>query len=162
MSAGLASNASGSSFPMAQKQLRALETVDQMPGDLRRCVHEFGFPIVQAMLGAGVKNPAHIRNLVREVWCGARQHGQGGDVRQSVDVLLSQGILSIASLAAFLAANNFLIVTVEPTRAMLDASMAEVANFDTRVTKEEKHRRRLRAALRVGMAEMLKREVRQS
>lgn len=152
----------GTSYPMAQKQLRALDTVDKMPGDLRRCVHEFGFPIVQAMLRAGVKNPAHIRDLVREVWSGARQHGQGNDARQSVDVLLSQGILSTASLAAFLAANNLAIVTVEPTRAMIAASMAEVANFDVRVTKEEKHRRRLRAALRVGMADMLKREAHQS
>lgn len=152
----------GTAFQMAQKQHRALETVDNMPGDLRRCVHEFGFPIVQAMLCAGVKNPAQIRNLVREVWCGARQYGQGNDVRNSVDVLLAQGILSTASLAAFLAANNLAIVTVEPTRAMLAASMAEVSNFDTRVTKEEKHRRRLRAALRVAMADMLKREVRQS
>jgi hypothetical protein len=39
------------------------------------------------------------------------------------------------------------IVPIDPTRAMIDASLSEVSGFNVRVTKEEKHRRRLKAAL---------------
>lgn len=43
----------------------------------------------------------------------------------------------------------------EPTPAMIEASMATVSNHDVDVDKYEKHRLRLRAALKAGMIRVI-------
>jgi len=119
-----------------------------MSSGLRECVHEFGLPIVTACLQFGVRNPAHIRQLVREVWAGARQHGQRSGVVGTLDWLLIQAGVPISGAGLRrLIGNSMVIVPIDPTRAMIDASLSEVSGFNVRVTKEEKHRRRLKAAL---------------
>jgi hypothetical protein len=127
-----------------------LSQTDNMPGDLRACVHEFGFPIVDACLQAKVSDPRRIRQLVLEIWAGARQIGQRGGAEGTLDwVLMQAGAnISAATLERVLADFNFHIVPTNPNRAMLDASMAEVCGFNERMTKTEKHRRRLVAAIR--------------
>lgn len=140
---------------MGAAQLRALDDVDHMSPALRGCVHEFGKPIVDACLQAGVKDPRRIRQLVKEIWSGARQTGQNSGARQSVDWLLSQsvGATSWKTLLRFLADNNLAVVSMSPTRAMLDASMNEVSGHNIRCTREEKHRRRLIAAIKAGSSQ---------
>lgn len=133
---------------LSPKRLDALDEVDRMPGDLRQCVHEFGLPIVSVLRKHGIRNPRHIREIVREIWHGPRQYGQTGGTMATVDTLLVQGRFTLAGLSRFLGDNNYVIAPCEPTRKMLDASMAEVTGGGERMTKEEKHRRRLRAALR--------------
>jgi len=139
----------------SEKRLRAFAVVDSMPSELRGCVHEFGLPIVQACLDAGVRDPRRIRQLVHEIWAGAREGlGQRGGARNEIDWLLMQNrgsVVSYGTLRRVLAQNNMAIVPVAPTRAMLDASMSTVSGFNVRVTREEKHRRRLEAALRAQM-----------
>lgn len=138
---------------------RALETADDLPPELRRMVHEFGLPIVTTCVKHGVKSPAHIRELVRDIWAGARQTSQGGgNAHGTLDWLLMQAGSNISAkkLCRFLADNNLVICSTEPTRTMLDASMAEVSGHNFRCTREEKHRLRLRAALRSAVRESIK------
>ncbi|MEQ8450644.1 MAG: hypothetical protein RIB97_13245 [Nitratireductor sp.] len=132
---------------LSQKRIDALHTVDRMPSDLRACVHEFGLPIVTVMMQRGINNPDHIREIVAACWSGGRQHGQGNDSRGAVDSLLANGIVTYDGLCRFLALRQLVIAPISPTREMLDASMAAVSGHNVRVIKEEKHRRRLRAAM---------------
>lgn len=142
---------------LSAKSIEALNTLDRMPPALRECVHEFGMPIVNICLSFGIKKPAHIRELVKEIWGGARQVGQTGGARNTLDWILSRadGVISSKTLNRILAQHNMVIIPVEPTRAMLDASMAEVSGFNVRCTREEKHRRRLHAAAQAAMNEAI-------
>lgn len=141
----------GRGYHMSRKRLDALEETDNLSPDLRRCVHDFGLPIITVLKKFGITDPRHIREIVREVWAGPRQDGQSGGTMGSVDFALSRGGTSVSMLRRMLAENNMVIVSCEPTRAMLDASMAEVSGHNIKCTREEKHRRRLRAALRAAI-----------
>lgn len=143
---------------LSKKRVEALDRIDKMPPELRKCVHEYGLPIVSVCLKHGVKEPNKIRELVREIWSGARETAQRNQALGLVDwILLNSGSsLTVKGLNRLLADSTHVISPIEPTRTMLNASMAEVANFNERVTKEEKHRRRLRAALRAHSLEILK------
>lgn len=140
-------------YTLSAKTIEATGRVDGWPYELRECVHEFGYSIVQTLLSNGVKNPSAIRQIVTTIWGGARQQSQRQDARNTIDWLLDQSGTGVSAktLYRLLAQNNLAIVAAEPTRAMLNASMAEVAGHNVLCTKEEKHRRRLRAALRAAM-----------
>jgi hypothetical protein len=127
-----------------------METVDAMPSALRGCVHEFGLPIVQACLDAGIKAPGRIRQLVHIIWEGARSsHQRRPEAADTLDWLLmqSEGRLSSATLLQLLARQNLQILPHHPTARMIDASLATVADHTIRCTKREKHQLRLIAAL---------------
>lgn len=142
--------------PKARSQ-RALDATDAMPPGLRECVHEYGYAIVYACRKAGVSKPSAIHELVREIWDGARQPRQKRERLGTLDWLLLQSGAEVnaAGLIRMLANNNLVIINRQPTLAMIGASMKEVANFNLRVTKKEKHRRRLLAAIEAGAEEML-------
>jgi hypothetical protein len=125
---------------------------------MRQCVHEFGLPIVEVLRKFGISNPAHIREIVREVWLGSRNGDQQRSAMDSLDGLLIQSgsSLSAAGLRRFLATCNLAIVQASPTREMVEASMAEVSGGNVVVTKYEKHHRRLRAAIEVCMPKAVK------
>jgi len=143
--------------PISGRRLKQLEDVDAMPRDLRECVHEFGFAIVYACRKYGIQDPAQIRDLVREIWAGARQTGQKNDARNVVDWILAQSgsSLSFVGLKRALKNNNLTICGLNPSAAMIDASLAEVSGHNIRCTKREKHQRRLQAALRVAMEDLV-------
>lgn len=143
-------------FTLPQRSLRALEETDNMPAELRECVHEFGYAIVRAMLSAGIKSPTTIRVLVKEIWHGARQPAQRNrvgrthsPVLETLDWVLIQADASITAKALLrvLWQNGMVIVPWEPSTVMIEASKAEVSEFNQRVTKTEKHKLRLRAAI---------------
>lgn len=140
---------------LSVKRQFALDRMDSMDSCHRELVHEFGLPIVDAFLKHGLTNPAAIREIMREVWGGARQQGQRVRTLGALDSLLINSGSSITArgLRRFLADNHHMIVSSEPTRAMIEASMSEVSDFSVRCTKEEKHRRRLRAAIRASSTE---------
>jgi hypothetical protein len=142
---------------ISARRYRSLDVIDGMPSGLRESVHEFGLPIVSVLVKHGVKSPKAIREIVKEVWAGARQEGQRNDARSIVDWLLMQNGAHPPSVYRMLAENNHVLTTVEPTRAMVEASMAELANHNVRCTKYEKHCWRLRAALRAAMKVMVRR-----
>jgi hypothetical protein len=142
---------------------RALDDVDTMPGELRACVHEFGYAIVKKMRDHGVSKPAAIREIVRECWSGPRAPMQASRVPRGLEKLdwfLSQRGLDISAktLWRMLADEMLFIVPMGPSRAMLEASMNEVVPSGPRMTKEEKHRRRYMAAIRAHY-EAINREI---
>lgn len=144
---------------LSETRIRALDETDGMSASMRECVHEFGIAVVHACLDAGVTEPRRIRQLVNQIWHGARESGeQRGGARNTLEWLLIQnkGSLSLSTLLRVLHDNSYALVPVEATRAILDASMNEVSGFNVRVTREEKHRRRYRAAVRAGMDEMMR------
>lgn len=132
-----------------ERRERALAEIDIMPDDLRSCVHEFGYPIVDACRQAGVRQPNRIRQLVLQIWAGARAPYEVSGPEGTLDWVLAQAgaNISAARLERVLAAYDLRIIPVTPTREMLDASMAEVSDFTQKITKREKHLRRLRAAI---------------
>jgi hypothetical protein len=146
---------------LGARRLKALDDADGLPPDIRECVHEFGMPIVTVCLKHGVRDPRHIRELVREIWEGARHIGQRRPPMGALDWLLIQAgaQISAATLVRMLRDNNYCVTPIDPTREMLNASMREVSGYTERITKEEKHRRRLRAAIQACNAQALIRAV---
>lgn len=137
---------------ISNKRERSLHETDRMSPELRQCVHEFGYAIVNACLNAKVSDPCRIRQLVREIWDGARQPSQCREKAGTLDwILLQAGAqISAATLLRVLADADLVIVPGHPTSKMIEASMAEVSGFNVRVTKKDKHRLRLKAAVRAG------------
>lgn len=137
---------------IGKRRQSALDTTDGLPSELKACAHEFGLPVVTACLKYGVKKPNQIRDLVREIWDGPRVLGQPRHPLSTLDwVLIQAGCpFGSASLIRILEDHNYCIVPKDPSAEMLEASMAEVSSFNERITKREKHRRRLRAANLAG------------
>lgn len=135
---------------LSKKRVEALNSTDAMSRELRQCVHEFGYPIVKMFLDMGISSPAKIRQIIKEIWNGQRQAVQNTGTVNAVDVLLAQGVVSWSGLIRFLADNNLVIVPTSPTREMIDASMGALSDHTIRCTKEEKHKRRLIAALKAS------------
>lgn len=138
-----------------------MNEVDMLPLEHRRIVHEFGYSIYRALLRAGVRNPGAMRNLVNEIWHGARgstRMGKPVGVRGSANIasldwlLIQSGSnVSAATLLGHMRQAGLVIVPLEPMRQMIDASMETVSGHNVLVSKEEKHRRRLRAAIEAGV-----------
>lgn len=135
--------------------------VDNLPPDHRLIVHEFGYPIYRALLRAGVNRPGRMRDLVLEIWAGARGSARGSKPRgfqgsenlATLDWLLIQSgsNVSAATLIAHLRRSGLAIVPIEPSKQMIEASMATVSGHSKTVTKSRKHALRLRAAMEAGM-----------
>lgn len=138
------------------KCMRHMAITDNMPGPLRACVHEYGFTIVNAYIEAGVKDPAKIRYLVNTTWIGAREAAQKrykkSGILSTLDWLLMQSGSSITALTLWRVcfASGWAIVPSNPTKSMIDASMAEVSGFNVVCTRREKHQRRLIAAIKAS------------
>lgn len=142
------------SFCVSEKTVKSFARIDQLDPGLRECVHEYGEAIVNACLLAGVREPRRIRQLVREIWEGARQLTQRRPPKLgSLDwVLMQAGAqISAKTLVRILRDNSHYIVPLDPTSQMVEASKNTVSNFDMRLTKTEKHRLRLRAAIAAGV-----------
>lgn len=148
------------STDIPQRTHDSLDRVDAMPRPLKECVYDYGLPIVEVLVKHDIKNPAHIREIVTHIWQGARSGvgRQKGNPLATTDWLLQQsaGHVNMRTMLRTLADNDLAIVPISPTKAMLAASMAEVSDFNVKCSKEEKHRRRLRAASRAAMEEFMK------
>jgi len=140
---------------------KELDETDSMDPALRACVHDFGSKIVNGFLQQGVTRPMAIRQLVNSCWIGAREpHQRTGRLRgdnqkvrspvaETLDWLLEQkgAQITAAQLLRFMWINGLAIIPREPSSVMVEASMATVSNHDVHVTKYEKHRLRLSAAV---------------
>jgi hypothetical protein len=145
---------------LAGRTLRALEVTDAMPAELRACVHELGWAIVREFLGCGIKDPQRIRRLTHAAWAGARSvgdrtgrkghKGHRSPILDRLDWFLIQNASPIGAetLVRLLWLSNTAIFPVSPSEAMIEASMDAVSPADGLMSKHEKHKRRLLAALR--------------
>lgn len=116
--------------PSQQRAIARMQRVDDMPAEMRELVHDFGLTIVDAFVQSGVTKPNRIRHLIATVMKGAQEIGDRTDAPR-------MGVI-------------YALIPAQPTERMIAASMATVANHDVRVTKHEKHRLRLAAALKAG------------
>lgn len=138
---------------VSKRSIRDFDLMEKMAPSLRAVVYEFGFETVNACRQAGVTDPARIRQLIVEVWEGARQpsqrktSGRESRVCNKLDWLLLQAGAEISAegLLRLLRLNNFVLVPFDPSPQMVEASMDAVKFMGT-VSKSEKHRRRLKAA----------------
>lgn len=135
------------------RSANALIATDNMSPELRQCVHEYGYAIVNACFCAGVVAPNRIHQLVKEIWDGARQPTQYRERGGTLDWLLVQLGAPLNALQRVLMNNDLVIVPLQPSTAMIEASKAEVSGFNVVVNKAEKHRRRLTAAIKAGARE---------
>ena len=55
------------------RRARRMDRIDNMPADLRACVHEYGLTIVDACLDSGVRRARAIHHLVRVIRSGSAQ-----------------------------------------------------------------------------------------
>ena len=138
------------------KSARDFEEMENMPAGIRSCVHEFGFEIVAACMKYGIDKPNQIRDLVREIWAGARQPlqskiGRGNYALNKIDWILLQAGAGISAerLIRTLNFNGMIVVPMSVQAAMVEASM-NALNGHGLVTKQQKHTIRLQAALRAG------------
>lgn len=134
-------------YALSGKRLRHLDDTDGLPPGLRQCVHEFGYPIVYTLMKFGIKDPRHIREIVMQVWLGPREGGQTPGAAGALDYILAQGPMNSAALHVLLSTSNMAIVPMIPTKAMVEASMATVRIYEPRLSKDDKHKRRLIAAI---------------
>lgn len=137
---------------------RALDLTDQMPAHLRECVHEYGLPIVTVLMKHGITRSSAIREIVREIWAGARQTSQRRAPSSTLDWYFAQaGIeLNTATLLRLLADQSLIIVPKNATVQMVEASLSTVCNHDMVITKRQKHKLRLDAALDAGSKHLLR------
>lgn len=137
-------------------RVKNMEAYDALPASLRECVHEYGYPIVAALHQQGITKASVVHHLVREIWDGARGFNTDGPSANArtgpapvLDWLLvnSGSSLHAGTIARALWQRGFVIVPRDPSTGMIEASKATVSNFDQLVTKTDKHKRRLKAAL---------------
>lgn len=140
------------------KRTKALDDTDQLPAELRSLVHEYGLAIVRVCLKHGITRPNVIHELVREIWTGARQTSQPRAPSSTLDWYFTQvgADINTATLLRLLSNQNLIIVPRSPTVRMIEASMTTIANFDQKVTKQQKHKLRLEAALLAGSKHLLR------
>lgn len=46
---------------------RRMETIDDLPPEIRELVHDYGYTVVRALLDVGVKKPRQIKHVVETV-----------------------------------------------------------------------------------------------
>jgi len=140
-----------------------VDVVDRLPPQLRALVHEYGLSVVTEFVQHGVTKPAAVRQIVRAVMLGAREPGNarpGADqatrtVNALGSVLCQMGVaVPPRHLLRALRDAGYTLVANSPTHAMVEASMATVAAYEPRITKPEKHFRRLQAALAAADREL--------
>ena len=148
---------------LSARTLRALDRIDEMPPDLRACVHDFSYSVVATCLNAGITDPRKIRTLVAGIWEGARQpHNRNSalpaesSVVAQLDWLLIQAGSGIGArrLIRMLDLHSMAIVPKEPSRQMIEASMDEITPAMGIISKYQKHRRRLVAATRAAVSHL--------
>ena len=120
-----------------QKAQARMNRIDALPKDVRELVHEYGYSVIDAFLCQGVTKASAIKHLIQRVKTGSIDPGTGK-----------------GSAGWVHAGRTMAVVPLEPTPAMIEASMAEVSGGNVTVDKYEKHKLRLRAALRVGMSRL--------
>jgi hypothetical protein len=132
------------------------DVVDRLPPLLRQAVGEYGFSVVMAFVQMGITDPKVMRHLVQAVRLGARERGnerpwapQHRRVFNAIDTwLIANGAgFPAVALARGMREAGYIPVSLNPSLEMTEASMAEVTVYDPRLSKMDKHFRRLQAAL---------------
>lgn len=115
-----------------EKIVSRMQTIDALPKEVRELIHEYGYTMVRAFLDQKITKANIIWHLIQQVQRGSLDTGNG--------------------TASFQGGRAMVVIPAEPTPEMIHASMATVSNHDMVVDKFEKHKLRLRAAIKAGIA----------
>lgn len=145
-----------------QRAMARMARVDAMDPELREVVHDFGLTVVDAFLQQNIKSSRIIRHLIWQVLRGSREVGnrsgmerprlQPWPVEAINDELALLRLPPVGErIASALIDHGKTLVPIEPSDRMVAASIAALDGLTHRVTKEVKHRLRLRRAIAEAM-----------
>ena len=129
------------------KRVNRMNEIDRLPADIRALVHEFNWTMIHPFLKAGIRDARQIRHLIRCVVHGAASHN-GKNLPPIRPLRLSADTEMELALREDLA-----VCEINPSDQMVQASMDAVLPYvpgTPLLTKREKHRIRLRAALQTA------------
>jgi hypothetical protein len=129
------------------KRINRMSEIDRLPADIRALVHEFNWTMIKPFLEAGVRDARRIRHLIRCVVQGAASYNGS-----SLNPVKSMRLSTEATMELALR-DDLVACEINPSDQMVQASMDAVLPYvpgTPLLTKREKHRIRLRAALQTA------------
>ncbi len=133
---------------IVERAQKRMDRVDAFPVDVRAVIYENGLEIVQEFWNHGVRKAKSIQHLIDTVRGTDLPNGQARfKINKGPNTARNPAEWKSGDMVGL----HLVVVSVEPTKKMIDASLAEVSGFTERMTKSEKHRRRLRAALHAAI-----------
>lgn len=124
---------------IVERAQERMARVDSFPPDVRAVIYERGLETVQEFWNHGVRKARSIEYLIAVTLAEDQADGNprfGLNRAPSKPNPLTRAMVT---------------VPLNPTSEMIAASMAEVSGGNERMTKSEKHRRRLRAAIHAAI-----------
>jgi hypothetical protein len=131
------------------KRINRMNEIDRLPPDIRALVHEFNWTMIKSFLDAGVRDARRIRHLIRNVMDGSAAYGGGNMPDQGVPKLK----LSTQTTMELALRDDLAVCHIDPLDQVVQASMDAVLPYvpgTPLLTKREKHRIRLKAALQTA------------
>lgn len=134
------------------KRVNRMNEIDRLPPAIRELIHEFNWKMINSFLQAGVTDARKIRHLIRCVMEGAATYG-GGHL-QAKDPSQPPGLkLSNEATMELALRHDIVVCHINPLDQVVQASMDAVLPYvpgTPLLTKREKHRIRLKAALQTA------------
>jgi hypothetical protein len=148
---------------------RRMATIDAMPKELRALVHEHGLTVIQAFVDSGLTKPKAINHIIDTIHRGSTEIGlresniiyKNNPFAESIldEILNALRAPPIAvQIINYLLRRGKVITPTEPTEKMIQASMdavKPVSEGGELLNKRNKHKRRLRAALKAAINEQM-------
>lgn len=128
------------------KRVNRMNEIDNLSPDIRALVHEFNWTMIHAFLQAGIRDARKIRHLISRVIEGAASY-DGGNMDKVGLKLSTNTTLELALRPDVVACY------IDPDERVVQASMDAVLPYvpgTPVLTKRQKHRIRLRAALQTA------------
>lgn len=129
------------------KRVNRMNEIDNLPADIRALVHEFNWTMINPFLKAGIRDARQIKHLIRCVVQGAASYN-GSSLNPIASLRLSTETTMELSLR-----EDLVVCEINPSDQVVQASMDAVLPYvpgTPLLTKREKHRIRLRAALQTA------------
>lgn len=147
-----------------------MKEIDSLPEDLRHLVYEHGWSIIKAFIDSGIKKKNSINHIIYTVREGSFEIGKReGENLIYKSIPLSEEIICRCldffkippiskQIIGHLIHKGQIIVPTEPSEKMIQASMDAVKPISEGgrpLTKHQKHKIRLRAAMKAAMKEQM-------
>lgn len=116
-----------------RRRAARMDVVDDLPEDWRQLVHDYGLSVTIAIRDSGVAKVKNARHIIETVL---------NELSPTRGPSSSQGRRRDKGLV---------LIPKEPTESMIAASIETIAGGGIAITKHEKHRLRLRAAIAVAI-----------
>ena len=129
------------------------EWVDTLPGDLRRCVHDYGAAPVRILVNCGVTKANQIRAVIGSIYVASAEPGnKRRPARNKIETMLDDILAKHSAppiareIIAVLRSQNITILPCDAIPCAIEASMEAIEGMGL-LKKARKHEIRLRTAL---------------